>query len=269
MQQDVYNRLRDIVYEQSGIRIKDGKMSMVSSRIGKRLRTLNLEDELAYVKYLEGSMHEEVVNLLDVISTNVTSFFREPHHFVRLRELMEQWIAQGQRRFRVWSSACSTGEEPYTLAMVLKEIADASKAKLDIRILATDISTRVLAEAKEGIYSDVRTEGIAPHLRSKHMRTINGDDGLSYQMLPALKKMIVFRRMNLSQPPFPMKGPLDFVFCRNVMIYFDRPVRDGLVNEFHRLLRPDGYLMVGHSESLTQVDGMFSRDVSAVYRRSA
>lgn len=261
-----YDRLCEIVYEQSGIRFRDGKMSMVSSRIAKRLRALGLRSELEYVQHLETSIGEEIVHLLDAVSTNVTSFYRESHHFDQVSLAMDAWLKQGQTRFRFWSAACSTGEEPYTLAMTAFDTVKEHGRTADIKILATDISTRVLAEAEAGTYIEKRVESIPAVLRQKHMVKEHGESGPVYRVNDHLRKFIVFRRMNLSQPPFPMKGPMDIIFCRNVMIYFDNPVRDALLQEFHRLLRPGGYLMVGHSEGLTRSGHLFARDGSSVYR---
>jgi chemotaxis protein methyltransferase CheR len=268
MNAEVYKRLCSIVYDRSGIRIKEGKASMVASRIARRLRALNLRDELEYVQHLESQMEGEVVHLLDAISTNVTSFFRESHHFDLVREVLPRWIEAGQRRFRFWSAACSSGEEPYTLAMTLLDAARraGARGKLDIRILATDISTEILSYAKAGLYSERRMQGVPPALLKRHFHHRREADQTLYEVSPELREMVVFRRMNLSQPPFPMRGPMDMVFCRNVMIYFDDPVKDRLINEFHRLLRPDGYLLIGHSESLTRAADRFTRSGGSVYR---
>lgn len=266
MDASCYERLCKIVYDQSGITIRDGKMSMVASRIAKRLRALGLESELDYVRHLEESTGDEIVHLLDAISTNVTSFYRESHHFDVVRQAMQAWLAAGQSRFRFWSAACSTGEEPYTLAMTTHDTLREQGRNADVRILATDISTRVLEEAQAGLYPQKRVESIPAPLRARHMRKERGQGDDLYRMGPELRQLITFRRMNLSQPPFPMKGPMDIIFCRNVMIYFDNPVRDALLEEFHRLLRPDGYLMVGHSEGLTRCGHLFRRDGSSTYR---
>ena len=267
MDTKVFDRLRQIVYDQSGIQLKDGKMTMVAARIARRLRALNLADELAYVQFLEtAATGDEIVHLLDAVSTNVTHFFRESHHFDRIREVFGQWLDAGQQRFRFWSAASSTGEEPYTLAMTLLDVAEERGRKPDVKILATDISTRVLAEAQAGVYPAQRVEPIPAALRNKYMTRESTGAGAMFHMAPALKKMIVFTRMNLSQPPFVMKGPMDVILCRNVMIYFDQPVRDALLKEFHRLLRPEGYLMVGHSESLTRSGDIFRREGSSIYR---
>lgn len=266
MNPTAYEKLRRIVYDQSGITLKDGKTSMVAARISQRIRALNLEDELAYVEYVEQSLDQEIVQLLDVISTNVTSFFRENHHFDFVRQQMQQWLSQGQNRFRFWSAASSTGEEPYSLAMTLQDVISESGRKPDVKILATDISTRVLAHAERGEYSETQVEPVSAKLRSRYLG--RAEQPGRYRVSPSLRQMIVFRRMNLSQPPFPMRGPMDIIFCRNVMIYFDQKVRDGLLKEFHRLLRPDGYLIVGHAESLTQTKVEFSRVGSSVYRKA-
>ena len=160
-------------------------------------------------------------------------------------------------------------EEPYTLAMTLHDAAASAGTAADLKILATDISTRVLDEAKAGLYPSRRIAGIPQEQRDSYMRQEKqpgrGDEE-AYRVTAALKKSIVFRRMNLSQPPFGMTGPMDMIFCRNVMIYFDDTVRGPLLEEFHRLLRPDGFLMVGHAESLTRFTHLFERDGSSVYR---
>jgi chemotaxis protein methyltransferase CheR len=212
-------------------------------------------------------MGDELVHLLDAISTNGTSFFRENHHFELVRKVYEQWLLAGQTRFRMWSSASSTGEEPYSLAMTLADVAERLGRRPDVKILATDISTRVLHEATEGLYPRERVATVPNSFKTRFFTAQKDARGqTAYRVSPQIRSMIVFRRMNLSQPPFVMHGPMDFVFCRNVMIYFDQPVRLNLLREFHRLLRPDGYLMVGHSESLTQVADLFDRHAPSVYQ---
>lgn len=266
MNLQAYNRLRTLIYDQSGIRLGDGKMSMVSARIAKRLRALQIESELDYVQYVEQTMDTELVHLLDVISTNVTSFFREPHHFDFIKSTVGQWVDQGQKRFRFWSAASSTGEEPYTLAMTLQEVMRDRGCKPDTRILATDISTRVLTHAMRGVYNAKAVQAIDRGLQNRYFTTAaEGDD--VYEVSQDLRAMIYFHRLNLSKPPFPMKGPMDIILCRNVMIYFDNPVRDRLISEFHRLLRPDGYLIVGHAESLSRSGDKFTNCGPSIYQR--
>lgn len=243
----LFRRFRDVAYRHAGIALKDGKESLVEARIQKRIAALGLDGPEAYVAKLERDRGgEEIVRFLDVISTNFTSFFREPDHFATLAEEANAWVAQGRRRVRVWCAASSTGEEPYTLAMTLaKAIPD---PRADWRILATDISTRVLATARAGVYPEDRMAGVPPAFRAQWFARDHA--GGPSTVRPALRDRVAFARLNLATPPFPMPGPLDAVFCRNVMIYFDERVRQGIVAEVERLLRPGGLFVVGHAETL-------------------
>jgi chemotaxis protein methyltransferase CheR len=263
MEAAVFHKFRDLVYEQCGIHLTPGKEALVSARVGKRMRALGMSDYRTYLHHVTNDQSgEEVVQLLDAISTNVTSFFREPAHFTFVNEAMNRWIAQGQRRFRFWSAACSTGEEPYTLAMTLAEIPETRG--LDIRILATDISTRVLSIAREGVYEPAKLRDISPQMRERYFQRLgHGQD--AYVVRESLRQWIVFKRLNLSVTPFVMKGPMDIILCRNVMIYFDNAVRQKLLAEACRLLRPGGYLMVGHAESLTGMMCSLKTVKAAVY----
>jgi chemotaxis protein methyltransferase CheR len=254
MDRAVFNRFRTIVYEMSGISLNDTKEALVSARVAKRMRALGLNDYESYLQCVEDDREgHEMVQLIDVISTNVTSFFRESAHFDFLSEVVRGWMDEGQQRFRFWSAASSTGEEPYSMAMTLLEAAHGRS--LDMRILATDISTSVLEHCRAGAYAVDKMAGVQPALRERYFTTRREARGLRFVAKDCLKNMISFHRLNLSKPPFPMRGPLDVVFCRNVMIYFDNSVRTRLLGEIYRLLKPGGYLMVGHAESLT---GMMS-----------
>lgn len=266
MDAKVFDRFRQIVYERSGISLGTNKEALVSARVGKRMRALGLADHRAYLEFLvHDAKGEEYTHLIDAISTNVTSFFRESAHFDFLGEVFAKWCAQGQRRFRFWSAASSTGEEPYTMAVTLLEAAGGARG-LDVKILATDISTRVLEQCLAGRYEGKKLDTMAPALRQRYF-TRCPDAGDVYEVKPALRNLVVFRRLNLSRPPFPMRGPLDAVFCRNVMIYFDMQVRTGLVQEAYRLLKPGGYLFVGHAESLTGIMTGFKTVRPSVYLR--
>jgi len=191
---------------------------------------------------------------LDIISTNVTGFFREPDHFDFLAEAVSGWLSGGQRRFRFWSAACSSGEEPYSMALVLLDVT--SGYDVDVKILATDISTRVLQRALAGVYEKEQLSPVPGRLRKRYFRRVTGYDhgGEYYRVTPEVSGMCLFRRYSLSQFPYPLRGPLDMIFCRNTMIYFDTDLRRGMVAEFRRLLRSGGYLVVGHSESLSGLD---------------
>lgn len=254
MDPKVFNQFRTLVYANSGIALSDGKEAMVSARIGKRMRALGIIDYVSYLDHvIKDESRQEIVQLLNVISTNVTSFFREPDHFEFVRQSIRNWAAKGQSRFRLWSAASSTGEEPYSLAITALEAMERTPA--DIKILATDISTRVLEHCRYGIYSQEKLKPVPVALRERYFRKASHHDAEAFAVKDELKRMTVFRRMNLAIPTFPMRGPLDIIFCRNVMIYFDHKVRLKLLEEIQRLLRPGGYLVVGHAESLT---GMMS-----------
>lgn len=261
---EFFDEFRSLVYAKSGITLGEGKEALVSARIGKRMRKLGMDDYHAYLDWVKGSGGEdEMVQMLDAISTNVTSFFREPAHFEFLGKTMAKWAGQGQRRFRLWCAASSSGEEPYTIAMTLRECG--LPAECDVRILATDISTRVLRAAEEGVYAKSKIDSIPSALVSRHFKAVRGPDGTDYEASAELKRMILYKRLNLAFPPFPMKGPMDVILCRNVMIYFDNPVRKRLIAEFHRLLKPGGYLLVGHAESLNGLATEFKCVSPSVY----
>jgi len=254
MEKRMFDKLRAIIYENSGIALHDGKEALVSARLRKRMRILGIQD---YREYADRVFHDEdgteTVGLIDAISTNVTSFFREPVHFEFLGKVMSDWLREGKKRFRFWSAACSSGEEPYSIAMTLLETV--KDQPVDMRILATDISTQALQKGRAGCYDEQKMSPVAPHLRTRYFERQKSRNGVAYAATEALRKPILFRRLNLSAPPFPMNGPMDAIFCRNVLIYFDQSTRKGLLDETHRLLKRGGYLMVGHAESLT---GMIS-----------
>ncbi len=263
MDRETFDRLRGLVYDKSGISLGEQKRELVCARVGKRMRALGLEDYREYFSFLiEDDSGTEVVELLDVISTNVTHFFREPRHFEVLGELLRQWEEAGQRRFRIWCAAGSSGEEPYTIAMtVLESLRDPS----DARILATDISTRVLEKARRGVYEGRHVEKIPPALLGRYIERGHGEDEGLYSVREPLRRMTTFGRLNLSMHPYPLKGPLDVIFCRNVMIYFDNKVRHEVLQNMHELLKPGGYLMVGHAESLTGLVSEFKSVMPSVY----
>jgi chemotaxis protein methyltransferase CheR len=263
-----FNALRSIVYDKSGISINESKVALVAARIGKRLRELQLSSEKKYLDYILADGNEgEIVHFLDVISTNVTSFFREESHFDFLASALQAWIAAGQRRFRFWSAACSSGEEPYSLAMVVLDVLRESSA--DVKILATDISTRILEKSSAGVYSEEKVALIPARYHSRFLKKSIESGAPAYEVTGELKNIIVFQRINLSKPPFPMRGPMDAIFCRNVMIYFDNTVRKNLLQDLYRLLKPGGYLFVGHAESLTGLLSGFKAVKPSVYIKQA
>jgi chemotaxis protein methyltransferase CheR len=264
LHEKTYARICEVVYARSGIHLGPHKQALVCARLGKRLRQLSCGDYEDYLKrLLDDEAGDEVVRMLDAITTNVTSFFRESAHFDFLRDRFAEALNRGERRWRLWSAACSSGEEPYTLAMTLLEAA--GSADIDVRVLATDLSTRILEAARRGTFPPQRVGPIPKDLLRRYFHTVE-DGGLRID--DRVRRMVHFARMNLIQTPYPMRGPMDVVFCRNVMIYFDVPVRTKLLAEFRRLLRPGGWLMVGHSESLAgQNHDGFRAVQPSVYQR--
>ena len=267
MKPALFRRFCEIARERAGILIQEGKESFVAARVGKRLRELGIESEQDYLRHLEDDESgEEIVSFLDVISTNHTSFFREEKHFGVLAEEVQRSLAAGRRRLRIWCAACSTGEEPYSVAMTVLE--EACGGPLDLRILATDLSTRALARARAGLYRAQEAAAIPRALRARYFQRRGRPPGeVTFSARPELREVILFKRLNLAAPPFPMKGPFDLVFCRNVMIYFDPEVRQRLIAEIERLLRPGGLLLIGLSESLCGIPSVLRRTGPSVYRQ--
>lgn len=269
MTPSLFRAFRDIAYQQAGIRLRDGKEALVSARLGRRLRDLGFTSEGQYLEFLRADASgSEMVEFLDSISTNFTSFYREPVHFEILAGEARTALTLGAGRFRVWCAAASSGEEPYTIALTLASVFEGAAA--DYRILATDISTRALERARDGRYAQRQIEPVPRWLRTRYFRragALAGED-TTYQVVPELRAKISFNRLNLAMPPFPMRGPFDVVMCRNVMIYFDHEVRQRLLSEVGRLLGPQGLLMVGHSETLNGLTAPFRPLRPSVYRRT-
>lgn len=267
LRQSHFQAFKEIVYRHSGINLQDGKQSLVSARIQKRMRALELDDPGAYLKFLEQDKSgDELILLIDAISTNVTSFWRECAHFELLHEILSELRDQGQSRVRVWSAASSTGEEPYCIAMTAMDVHDGRPG--DFKLLATDISTRALSAARAGVYSAEKVKPLPAAYRNRWLdRRGRGDENTVFAVREEVKRLVTYRRLNLSTPPFPMQGPLDVVFCRNVMIYFDDMVRRRLLEDVARLLKPGGYLMVGHAESLTGMLSALKCVKPSVYRK--
>jgi chemotaxis protein methyltransferase CheR len=260
-----FQEISRIVYHRCGINLKSGKEALVRARLMKRLRALQMSSVDAYMELISGEAgRQEVETLIDVMTTNKTSFFREAAHFEYLAETILPKIDQPRLRF--WSAACSSGEEPYSLAMVLREAVAALDQK-DVLILSTDISLRMLAIAREGVYASERLADVPkPYIQKYFERRASSMGPTLFRVGPALRKLVRLAPLNLMQP-WPMKGPFNVIFCRNVMIYFDRPTQQSLVNRFHDLLAPGGYLFVGHSEGLSGIRHEFQYMKPAIYRK--
>lgn len=271
----LYKKFVKLVYDSAGISLGDSKRELVRSRLSKRLRALDLPSFEAYFDLLSKRDPDgtELVMMLDNISTNKTDFFREHQHFVFLIEtvlpaLMDKAKKNGSKRIRIWSAGCSSGEEPYTLAMVLRDRLDPSVA-WDAKILATDISTRVLHFAYEGLYEEQKVKVIPPQYRTASFTKEKSPRGTLFRIKPEVKQMVTFRRLNLMNASFPFSGTFDVIFCRNVMIYFDLQTQETLVNKYYRYLSPGGYLFIGHSESLNNLKTPFQFVKPTIYRRTS
>ena len=263
-----YERFRTLIYDKSGISLGDQKRTLLASRLSKRLRDLGLETFEQYYGVVTGDPNEdEFTRMLDLVSTNKTDFFREPKHFDFIRDQILPDLKH-IRRIRIWSSACSTGEEPYTIAMTLVDHAD-NPAQWDFKILASDLSTRVLAKAASGLYDADRLRDVPLEVIRRHFLRGRGNQAGVMKVKPHLAQMITFRRLNLMDDRFPIKEPLDVIFCRNVMIYFDRPTQEKLIGKFYRYLKPGGHLFIGHSESLQWIAHSFKVIAPTIYWKEA
>ena len=258
-----FQRVADKVFEIAGIVLKDHKRQMVYTRLSRRLRALGMTSFTVYMDHLEsGAGSREITEFSNAVTTNLTSFFREAHHFDHLRhEVLEPLGKAGKSRIRVWSAGCSTGEEPYSIALTARAAAR-SMGGADFRILATDLDTNVLAKAKAGIYPEARVADVPSELRSGAMSRRGADVEMSAQ----LKSMIAFRQLNLLHA-WPFRGPFDVIFCRNVLIYFDAETKAGLVRRYAEALTDDGILYLGHSESLLGEHSLLSSEGRTIYRR--
>lgn len=267
-----FEQFSRIIYETSRIALNSGKKELLRARLGKIIRRRGIgsfSDYLAIVE--EDRTGEELTILLDAVSTNLTSFYREADHFRFVETTVVPQIEgarrnRGERKIRAWSAGCSSGEEPYSLCITLLESLGGG-AGWDIRLLATDLSTRVLAIARNAVYPEDRIKTIPPDVAKRYFIPETGADGSrNYRVTPAVRGLVTFGRVNLLEP-YPFKGPFDFIFCRNVMIYFDKKTQESLVNGFHRYLADGGYLFIGHSESLNGVSHPFRYVRPSVYRK--
>jgi len=269
--EDDFRSLSKLAYEQAGIVLPESKRNLIYGRLSRRLRALELSTFRDYRAYLTGAGGAgEMQNFVNSISTNLTKFFRESHHFDHFRSTVVVPYAQargrGNRRLRIWSAGCSTGEEPYTIAVILqREMADI--ARHDVRILATDIDTEVLAKAAQGEYPENSIEDVPKAYRSYFAQNPGGR-GSTVRLSTATRSLIAFRQLNLLNT-WPFRGQFDAVFCRNVMIYFDTPTKAALVERFVERLIPGGWLYIGHSESLLGSHNGLKLMGRTIYRREA
>lgn len=267
-----FQLFRTLIFEKSGINLNEGKKELVRTRLGSRLRKGGFSTFKEYYNFvLEDRTGEELVSLLDAISTNLTSFFREINHFHYLRkviipEIVEKKKHGGAQELRAWSAGCSSGEEPYSIAFTVADVLDVHRG-WDVKLLATDISTKVLARAANGVYREDQVKTVPKEMSTRFLERTLEDGERHYVVKPEIRSLIQFKRFNLMTPTFPFRRGFDFIFCRNVMIYFDKPTQQALINKFYGSLVDGGYLLIGHSESLTGVQHRFRYMQPTIYKK--
>ncbi len=266
-----FHKISDLVYKHCGINLHAGKKELVRSRLAKRVRMGNFNSFPEYIQHvLDDNTGKEFSILIDSLSTNLTSFFREKQHYKFLREeflpsLLERKQKKRDLRIRAWSAGCSSGEEAYSIAITLLDAIE-GHGEWDVKILGTDISTKMLDTAQKGIYDKKRIEPVTTLQKNKYlvMKRVNGRK--EFEVSKSLRDIVVFKYLNLMND-WPIKGPLDFIFCRNVMIYFDKTTQQRLINRYWDLLGSGGVLFTGHSESLTGIEHKFCYVQPTIYRK--
>jgi chemotaxis protein methyltransferase CheR len=268
--QQEFKLFQDYVYKNVGISLADHKITLVQGRLSKRLRQLGLDSYKEYYDYMiHDKSGEEEFQLISAISTNVTQFFRENSQWDYLNENLGSILAtKNDKKLRIWSAACSSGEEPYSIAIFLHtHIPDF--AQWNIKILATDISKRVLSKAMSGIYEEKDMQGLPRHLLGSNFEQIKQDDVKCYRVIETLRNIITFRMFNLVYDNFNIfNNKFDIIFCRNVMIYFDPETQQKLISNYHKVLIDNGLLFVGHSESLTRNKEEFKLIRPSIYQKT-
>ena len=247
--------IADVIETRVGIKLPQTKRTMVEGRLRKRVRALSMPDLTAYARHLfdRGGLDAELIHLIDCVTTNKTDFFREPAHFEFLRDVAAPQLSrnQGPRAsgLKVWSAACSTGAEAYTMAMVLQDLVNAGKASR-YSILGTDISTEVLREARAAIYPRAFVAPVPAQMQQRYLMRSKDQRQDLVRITPELRRQVHFERLNLMDDSYPFDRDVDVIFCRNVLIYFDKPTQQAVISRLVSHLRPGGYLMLGHSESM-------------------
>lgn len=265
-----FNEMRSLIYDKFGIHLSDEKRSLLVGRLQKLLKIEGMGTFSEYYAYLSShGSAESYSKLIDAVSTNHTYFNRENQHFdffekTAFPDILGKLGEKKSRDIRIWCAGCSSGEEPYTLLMLMRDVLGTQYHQFDAGILATDISERILDTARKGIYGADRIAALPEARQKKYFKRLGAD---SFQVNEKLREEAVYRRFNLMNTVFPFKQQFQIIFCRNVMIYFDQQTREKLVERFHRSLMPGGYFFIGHSESLGRDQVLFDYIMPAVYRR--
>jgi len=266
-----FNRLSAFIYKEAGIKMPPVKKVMLQSRLQKRLRQLNITSFKDYVDYVFGPKggDNEIIHMLDVVSTNKTDFFREPGHFDFLREVVLPEFAEQfhfQKQIKIWSAGSSSGEEAYTIAMVIKEFAE-KHSNVDFSILGTDISTDILQKAVNAVYKEERVEAIPANIKRKFFLKSKDRTNPTVRVVSELRKKVNFRRLNFMHDVYDVPDHFDIVFCRNVLIYFDRQTQERVINKLCTKLKVGGYFFLGHSESIMNMNVPLEQIKPTIFRR--
>jgi len=256
-----FQRVRKLIYDHAGINLSDAKKDMVYSRLGRRLRTMGIDSFKEYLALLETDDEREWEAFVNSLTTNLTAFFREPHHFPLLAEHLNK--VRHRRPIDLWCSAASTGEEPYTMAMTVVDAFGSFTPP--VHILATDLDTNVLKKAQLGVYPIERVEKLSPELLRRFFLRGTGKNAGFVQVRKELRDMITFRQLNLLDAKYPIHGPFEAIFCRNVMIYFDKPTQYKILQKFVPLMHSDALMFAGHSESFQHAADLFTIRGKTVY----
>ena len=267
-----FAELVKIIYDKTRIQMSNHKRALVTSRLSKRLRALHMDSFREYIEFVKNAKDEELTNFVNAVTTNKTDFFRENKHFEYMKStFLPDWEknfkAGKVKNLRIWSAACSTGEEPYTIQMTLHEYFGSNYDKYDIKVLASDIDTNVLAHGRAGIYREESVEPIQDNILRKYFLKGAGDKEGLYKVKDILKKNLFFRQLNFKDEDFDMHTQFDLIFCRNVIIYFDKDFQKELFNKFYRYLKDDSLVFIGHSETLFGVSDKFKYVASNIYKK--
>ncbi|MBO9559368.1 MAG: chemotaxis protein CheR [Caulobacter sp.] len=264
-----FKRLAEFIHDYSGIKMPSNKRTMLEGRLRRRMRATRIDDVNAYCRYLfeEDGMEAEVIHLIDAVTTNKTEFFREPAHFDFLvSKGLPALSAKGKREIKVWSAACSTGAEPYTIAMILDEFCDKHRG-LDYSILCTDICTEVLDQAIAGRFPEAMIEPVSMARRQRHLMRSRDAGRNEVRIKPHLRSKLAFGRLNLMDDAYPIETGLDIIFCRNILIYFDKATQAKVLARLCNHLAPGGYLFLGHSESIVGIDLPVTQIANTVFQK--
>lgn len=268
-----FRKISDLVYQRAGINLHDGKKQLVQARLGKIIRREGFAGFREYFREIDtDTTGRRLVQLLDTLTTNHTYFYRESDHLKWLSETIipdtiELNKKETSKEIRIWSAGCSTGEEPYTIAIHLMESGVLPEA-FQLKILATDLSTQVVQRGREGIYKAEKLQKIPSYISKRYFRGIRSESGKVFQIAGPIRRLVTFRKLNLLEP-FPFRKQFDVVFCRNVMIYFDKQIQQRVVNKLYEVVKSGGYFVVGHSESLSGVSHQFEYVAPTIYKKTS